>query len=450
MKVESFSVRMSEKSLFDQTVAFKRNLVFHYHQYLPLVIVNYKQGNSRHSVTDLYRGICFDTNSRVVVARGLDRFGNADSLKEILYYETKEDGTMILLYWFQDQWIVQCRHNFGDDTIPSGRCTYRQLFLEIAQNDFTTLERDKTYMFEMCSLENRIVQPYPNATIFLLAIVETCSGKEIEITAEFEKQNRWFSRPQIIAKLPNFASLPFTQEGFIARRIDGSRQKCKNFNYLLMSKIKYRGPYIGNAAVKTLLKYTSRELLEQELLSLGIPSQEFSILFAQQDPTTFDHKPEFCAIKENKKEEEDVTKPQRSSDGSWIVSCTCGKLMDFIRLKRDHIVPSLCHCGQQLGFYKIPCGNLAYRCAACNNTHEALQEAVDGRRIGEPRGFPCTARCKIYRLHLHSLIDNHPTIKKSDCYKEMALILGKSGLDAHISRFTIDECKKCIEHFSKA
>ena len=69
-----------------------------------------------------------------------------------------------------------------------------------------------------------------------------------------------------------------------------------------MSKIKYRGPYIGNAAVKTLLKYTSRELHEQELLSLGIPSQEFSILFAQQDPTTFDHKPEFCAIKENKKE----------------------------------------------------------------------------------------------------------------------------------------------------
>ena len=444
---------MSEKSLFDQTTAFKHNLIFHHHKNLPLVIVNYKQGNSRHSGTDFCRGICFDKDSRVVVARGLDRFGNINSQKEIYCYETKEDGTMILLYFFQGQWIVQCRHNFGDDTIPSGRCTYRQLFLEIAQTDFKTLDKDKTYMFEMCGPENRIVQPYPNPIIFLLAIVETCSGKEIEITTNFEKQNRWFSRPQILQKLPNFASLPMTQEGFIARCVDGSRYKCKNFNYLLMSKIKYRGPYIGNAAVKKLLNYTSRELLEIELHSLKIPYQEFSILFSQQDPTVFDHKPEFCEIKEesDKEEsdkEENVTKPQRDSNGSWIVPCTCGNLMDLVCLKRDHVVPSLCHCKKQLGIYKISCGNLAYRCATCNNTHEAVQDEFDGRKMGEPRGFPCTAGCKIYRLHLHSLIDHHPTMKKGDCYKEMAFILRKSSFDAHISRFTIKECKKCIQHFS--
>lgn len=100
-----------------------------------------------------------------------------------------------------------------------------------------------------------------------------------------------------------------------------------------------------------------------------------------------------------------------------------------------------------VGYLQNPCGNLAYRCATCNNTHEAVQDEFDGRKMGEPRGFPCTIGCKIYRLHLHSLIDHHPTMTKGDCYKEMAFILGKA-VSMHIFRgLQSKSVKKCIQHF---
>lgn len=206
------------------------NLIIEYHTKLPLAIVNYHQTKTkRNYLTNQLRGICFDTETGEIIAKTISRFNNiSGKIPETGNFQTKEDGTMILLYYYRDSWIIQCRHNFANDTVPSGRCTYSELFNEtFPLESWDKLDKDNIYMFELCTPDNRIVQRYDDPILFLLTVTTRPSFNEIE----FEMLNYIahilnVKRPTALTTLPSFNMIHPTVEGFVGI-IGGQRVKIK-------------------------------------------------------------------------------------------------------------------------------------------------------------------------------------------------------------------------------
>ena len=275
----------------------------------PLIVLNYDniQSPRDEQIVNECRGLVLELNSWKIVARGMTRFFNQhhsyssspnirglNDDRELVFLEqdqspsleksklfdysnfsleTKEDGTFLLMFCYEGEWMIATRHNFCEDYLAIGsetQKTYRELFVEICGGvELNEIGKDLnpslTYCLEMCSSQNEIVQIYQNPVIYLLTIVETQSGKELsrdqvdKICLKLRKRaelKNW-KRPK---RFENFSSLEqalkhldtfisthenvearLRIEGFIMRDTNNQRLKLKNPFYLLIHKMKYRG-----------------------------------------------------------------------------------------------------------------------------------------------------------------------------------------------------------------
>lgn len=134
--------------------------------------------------------------------------------------------------------------------------------------------------------------------------------------------------------------------------------------------------------------------------------------------------------------------------------------MQLRRLKRDHVVPSRCFCGQITGVYTVRCGRLLWQCDACAVTHEAHQQRRPvwrshgaERRFfepGEPLGVPCSATTKIYRLALHDTMDpffRRGRVSKDVVYETLADALNLPGDKAHVACLDMAQCAQALAYF---
>lgn len=90
-----------------------------------------QETDGRNAFNDNCRGLCVEwsaANGATVVGRGIPRFAapSREQTADIASLETKEDGTMVLLYKYND-WMMQCRHNFG----LARRCSGADFFYSI-------------------------------------------------------------------------------------------------------------------------------------------------------------------------------------------------------------------------------------------------------------------------------------------------------------------------------
>jgi hypothetical protein len=262
---------------------------------------------------------------------------------EDIYAQSKEDGTLVML-WFDrvtQRWRGSCRFNLLDDFVSSRLCTYRELFQRVfvsgeedvvrlkslcaeleARGDATSaapaqgepataalgmgegepaaaatteerfqtaaagadLDPDVCYSFELCTPLNRVVTPYPDSSLYLLAGFrldrdEERDGPEaVELSAEMLDQaaermgarrpaRRVFeSHDAVVADLRvSFcAAVSFflvlvvsltkprrflqeksqsdpTFEGYVLCDTDGFRLKAKNPGFFFIHKLRYRG-----------------------------------------------------------------------------------------------------------------------------------------------------------------------------------------------------------------
>lgn len=489
----------------------------------PLVIFNYDRAGrgKRSALTDACRGLVIDVKEWTIAARGFDRFSVASLGTTIERIQSKEDGTLMLVFRYRNQWFVNCRHNFGDDFVPFGRSstspvpvtlTYRELLTRLLPAGFfeqqATQDSGLTFLFEMCTLDNRVVRRYTRPRLFLLG---AHTGTEELGQAALDD---WAVRLHVERPRDYTAHEPFaTQLAACLRKSDlecaqrlvgdlllsecakedkaaddsvcregvvvvyaknGGRRKIKNPLYLALHLFKYRNwpaayTPIGRAAWQCLLQQLDKPFIRQALADLGANVTEIESAFGHVK-TRF-HPLPYCSPQPplllDGGDDDDDHKDKQHKDGlascvprkgatSWQVTCTCGRDMQLLRTKRDHVAPQLCYCGSRTGplapgVYMIGVGRLAWFCTddACNNTHEAHQE---GEQRGQPLGIPCTRRCKIYRLHVHALFDQlwnknnkkRASMTKSEAYQWLADQLGCSRDEAHVARFGIATCRRAL------
>lgn len=154
--------------------------------------IDYDQINSPrfNELVDNCRGIVVCQETLKVVCRTFKRFYNVGEdrrTEERFNWEysncySKEDGSLIKVYYFDGKWRVGTRSTAFADNTPFSftgeeiRITYKELFLRtlgMSEDEFQDtcdvfFIHNETILFELCTVENRVVTPYAEDSVFLL------------------------------------------------------------------------------------------------------------------------------------------------------------------------------------------------------------------------------------------------------------------------------------------
>ncbi|CAF0937426.1 unnamed protein product [Didymodactylos carnosus] len=265
-----------------------------YHSNLPLLVLNYHVVASPkdHPVVNICRGLVLeykkidetDLQFISIVAKGFNRFFYysehtqiINSTVETIQAYDKVDGTYMLLFYFNGQWIMCTRHNFSEDYVVPNEVTYEQLFVKTSgfsnMDDFQKFcnaycDIHTTYLFELCSMLNRIITPYETPKLYLLGFIKYENNEWKENYKNVDEVMSMVNKLQCnglkISSVPhrlfdNWKSLNIEMnhltindplfEGFVCYTNNIERFKFKNPIYQLFHRLKYRGWHTANAAI---------------------------------------------------------------------------------------------------------------------------------------------------------------------------------------------------------
>lgn len=143
----------------------------------PLVILDYNMylippGKKGHPIVRECRGITLDTRDYSLVAKSFDRFFNYGEQKNDPFdfsdflVQSKEDGSLIKIYFFENRWHINTRFSFGNGLCCDSDMTWENVVLKTLRLDSVAdfdkhLNRGLTYICELCSPWNRVVREYP-------------------------------------------------------------------------------------------------------------------------------------------------------------------------------------------------------------------------------------------------------------------------------------------------
>ena len=217
------------------------------HPTLPLDIYNYSRECqfSRHwdEITLNMRGTVLDRDGNVV-ARTFPKFFNLEELnQEDIPNESfdvfeKMDGSLGILFNYNDQWIFATKGSFSSDQSIRGK--------EILEKyDYQSLAKDCTYLFEIIYPENIIVVSYDFEDLVLLAIINNEDGYEYDIHSEEAISDVLDIKGFRIVKkyhgVQDYKELKKiidnNAEGFVIRFKSGFRMKIKGEEYVRLHRL---------------------------------------------------------------------------------------------------------------------------------------------------------------------------------------------------------------------
>ena len=154
----------------------------HYrHPTLPLVGFKYNQIDSprSHPVVNECRGIVLEDKTWNVVAKPFSRFFNVGEFEdEFAVFDwancnciTKEDGSLIILYYYANAWHVNTSGSFGLGDGPNYYPgAWRDLFWEFCGFAPDSLNKltEYTLIFELCTPWNQVVKRYNEPGVYLI------------------------------------------------------------------------------------------------------------------------------------------------------------------------------------------------------------------------------------------------------------------------------------------
>ena len=210
------------------------------HPTLPLTIWNYSEKvqyeNLWDEITLQARGLVTDDKGNII-ARPFKKFFNMEEGKhtpttDFEVYE-KMDGSLGILFYYNNQWILSTRGSFTSDQAIKGRKIldkYAHQFLRV----------DCTYLFEIIFKENRIVVDYGDMEeLVLLGMIHAESGNEMNIYKEcfgygipLVKKYNGIEDYSILKGI-----IDDNAEGFVIKFSNGDRMKIKGEEYLRLHKI---------------------------------------------------------------------------------------------------------------------------------------------------------------------------------------------------------------------
>jgi hypothetical protein len=205
------------------------------------------------------RGIIFEKGTNRLICKPFTKFFNygdsncAAMDKETTRYLVKYDGSFVKLFYYAGRWrwaSMNCI-DINDAKMNNGRTLGEYLEDVIGDPkhdaiDYTRLNRNLTYMFELVHPNNCNVIPYHEPKlIFLAASSLTRLDQEINDTEwELVGIPSWISRPEqkhFNSLQECFAAaqeLPWYEEGYVAVDDYGNRIKIKSARYVQMHHFK--------------------------------------------------------------------------------------------------------------------------------------------------------------------------------------------------------------------
>lgn len=211
------------------------------HPALPLSIFNYAERVQYQKlwddVTRQCRGLVMHGDK--VVARPFAKFFNdtEHSPDEIPWHlpceiTEKMDGSLLILFCFNGEWLTATRGSFISDQSRVGR--------EIIDEHYghVVLDARATYLFEVLYPENRIVLDYGEIRdVALLSVIDTETGDEWP-------RHDWPASFCHVKALPPTANVKELrslirddEEGYVVRFSNGFRMKVKGARYLELHKV---------------------------------------------------------------------------------------------------------------------------------------------------------------------------------------------------------------------
>lgn len=218
------------------------------HPTLPLTIWNYSPKTQYESLWDEVtlqaRGLVTDDKGNVV-ARPFRKFFNMSEAKHIPTEDfevyKKEDGSLGILFNYENEWVLATRGSFTSDQAIKG-------FQMLSNYEYNKLHKDYTYLFEIVFKENKIVLNYDFEDLILLGVIHTKTGHEVELYKESTDlrikniiNNIGFRVVKKYDGVKNYTTLKNmigdNEEGYVVKFSNGDRVKIKGEEYLRLHKI---------------------------------------------------------------------------------------------------------------------------------------------------------------------------------------------------------------------
>lgn len=228
-----------------------------------LFVLNYDQIESpkMEPIVKECRGLILD-ESLNIICRPFDRFfnlGEADTDKLDLsdfVFAPKLDGSLIKVYHWYGCWRIATRGTaFAESNVGDWGITFQDLalsalgFKTISEFDdwcMNTVQMNvgQTYLFELTAPENRVVTPYSDRKMTLLAIRNTGTGEYVQ-PSDLERENLninnvvGYTASEIVQKANELKNL---EEGFIGYNRNGVPEiKVKSAAYVAVHHIRGEG-----------------------------------------------------------------------------------------------------------------------------------------------------------------------------------------------------------------
>lgn len=237
------------------------------------IILNYHQIDSDHvkyeDIVRECRGLVLNKQDWSLIARSFPRFFNlGESRQEQNKFQweqslatEKVDGSLILIYHWNNKWRINTKGGFGDNQVMDSPFTFQSLVeLALGDNWQTKLDPAITYIGEICSPYNKVVRTYNKPHFYLL----TTFAGEIEHTHSCTNdisKSLGLNLPEeflfedicdVQAFLSEKASKDPTYEGVVLRDQNNRRIKCKSESYLYLHRLSNNG---NIASTKSILHY---------------------------------------------------------------------------------------------------------------------------------------------------------------------------------------------------
>ena len=206
------------------------------HPTLPLSIWNYTDEVQYESLWDditlQCRGLVVD-NLGNIVARPFKKFFNLSEGKTEVTDEyeiyTKYDGSLGILFSYNDEWIFASRGSFTSDQALRG-------FEMLSRYDLFLLDKGNTYCFEIIFKENKVVVDYGEyEDVVLTGVFNTLTGEEENLNHWLLPHARLHSSNTPLVDLHKV--IKDNEEGYVIRFSNGERCKIKGAEYLRLHKM---------------------------------------------------------------------------------------------------------------------------------------------------------------------------------------------------------------------
>lgn len=224
-----------------------------HNKYSNLINFCYSQIDSpySHPIVRESRGLILDEQDNWrVVAYPFKRFYNhGEECADEIDWSTasvlsKLDGSLIIIYYYNKEWLIATKGtpdasgNVGDFGF-----TFSELAWEVFNKEYSinTLDTNLTYMFELCSIYNRVVVPIEQSSLTLIGVRNNLTLKEESIknytdvfkVVESHPLNSWKAIQDSLSNLDGYYN-----EGYVVVDSKYNRVKIKHPTYVALSHIK--------------------------------------------------------------------------------------------------------------------------------------------------------------------------------------------------------------------